>query len=293
MNYFLKLRESKYLNQSLSYYGILIQNHLHNLVKRLYVKPLLNFIILTEGYICSPRLNNLVRNSENIIIKKNEEIIIEKITNSKDIKIINITTEEIFDLYNTEENKKIYDIVNYWNTTEKIYISNTEEIPLIPKSSSIVGLASGDGLARLAHCSNSSKIIFFDYKIYSLEFQKKLIESNNRKKIFEEYLNFLTLGDKDATIDDIEKINFKNLDVLYNNLKDKEVHFLEIDFRRKSDILKLFNYIDRNSIIWTSNIMHYITSIDYYDKTRYNLLDKLCQNKQITILPETRIYYEG
>lgn len=290
MDYFLSLRESRYLYQSLIQYGILLQNNESNLIK-LFDTSSVDYLRLFEGYVLPPHINNVVRKNSDITILKNGNIVLEKKQNLKDMQILEF--DDILDMYIPQEQEKLNEIIKFWEDREKIYIVNTEEISITQKTNSIAGLASGHALARLAFETSATDITFFDYKESSLKFQRDLIISNDRIKVFKEYSRFLTFGERDANDKDIENLDFEYLNKIYNNLRNKNLKFLKIDLRKQDDIQNLIEQLPYNTVLWISNVFYYVTSINYYNLENQSYLDKLCKDKNITLLPFTRIYYES
>lgn len=289
MKYFLSLRDNIFTNQSLCYYGILLQNQTKNTVSSS-IELTVPYMIVREGIVCDPFLNKQINQCENIVIVKNNHVVVEKRTSTDPIRIV---SGNVLDLYNENDNFEFNSILNEWEKLDKIYISNTEIIPNISNTDSVAGLASGSGLAKLAFESNASHITFFDYKQLALEFQKEIIQSTNRKEIFIKYLSYLTCGDRDATLTDINSLDFAEINKLYDNLKNKKVFFLQIDFRNKKDIENLIHLLPYKSTLWISNVFHYITSMHSYTTDCYNFVQNLCDKKNINLLPYTEISYES
>jgi hypothetical protein len=289
MKYLLSLREGKFLTQSLCYYGILLQDHNSHTVNS-NMDLTIPYIIMTEGIVCDSVVNKQINAAENIIVIKNDKVVIEKRTTTDTMKAI---FGNVLDLYDNFDNTQFTAILSEWENSEKIYIYNTEQIPNVNKTNSIAGLSSGTGLAKMAYYSEAKQVLFFDYKQMALDFQKELIYSHNRKDIFVKYLPFLTCGDIDATLHDIDRLDFIEIDKLYDNLKLQEISFIKVDFRNNADVTRLIDMLPKLSILWISNVFHYITTMNVYVPNHYDYLEKLCKHKDITILPYTKIYYES
>jgi hypothetical protein len=93
--------------------------------------------------------------------------------------------------------------------------------------------------------------------------------------LFIEKLNLLTCGDRPATIQDIDKLDFTELDILYDNLRLKKVNYLKIDLRIPNDINSLVEALPKDTTLWISNVLHYVTSINHFTLELYNILDSL------------------
>jgi len=288
----LDIREKNFVAESLCFFGVLLQNNLNNTIKESLTKD--HYIKITEGFITTPEIYNEVRKEPNITVLKNNKKIIEKITDeTKDVKVIDKDVW-IFDLYDKLEKSKLYSIIYDWEKNKKIYLQNTEILPRVDKCNSIAGVASGNGLAQLAYTATARQVTFFDYNKTALEFQKDLINEKDRKEVVYHYRNFLTLG-RPIHIGELEinKINFRMLDKYYDNLQTCNVNFLQVDFREKDDIKKLFSFLDSNTKLWLSNVLHYSTNIFTYDPMLYTFIDNLARRNNIDIFPFTRVYYEG
>lgn len=290
MNYLILVKDKKFINQTLCYYGILIQNY-ESIMVSSDTQLTIPYCIVTEGIICDPNINSKIRNTENIVVIKNDRIVIEKRTTNDSVEVIQDGI--ILDLYDSSDQQEFNKILNFWENEEKIYIFNTEDIPVVEKTDSIAGLASGNALAKMTIDSGANVVTFFDYKQTALDFQMQLIQSDNRKKLFINNLDILTCGDRPATVEDIDKLDFDELDTLYNNLRSKEVNYLKLDLRSIDDIRLLVASIPKDSTLWISNVFHYVTSINYFTLELYNILDSSCDEKRIKILPYTKIYYES
>lgn len=288
----LDTRQGAFFKESLCFFGILLQNNLSNTISKTLTKQ--KYLKITEGFITTPEIYTEVRNQANIVVFKKNKKIIEKFTDkAKGVKIIN-DDAWTFDLYNCKEREKLYNLIQNWEKNKKIYLKNTEILPAVKNCDSIAGVASGYGVAKLAHQSKAKKVIFFDYNQKALEFQKDLINEKNRKKVVYRYQKFLTLG-RPIHIGEkeINQINFKFLNEYYNNLQNCDVNFLHIDVRNKSDIERLFSFLSPNTHLWLSNVLHYSTNIFSYDPMLYMFIDTLAKKNNIKTFPFTRIYYEG
>jgi hypothetical protein len=223
-------------------------------------------------------------------VYKNGKLVLKK---STDNTVITTFTDNAFDLYNTTDRDIIMDIISTYENDRKIYAINTEPLPIINDTKIIAGLSSGSHLAQLAYENMLESVIYYDYSNDSLIFQQELLQSNNRYDTYVKHLGLLTTGFKLATIEDIDSIDFIKLNTYYDYLKTINVGYELIDMRNTNDINHLLDIIPNNSTLWVSNVYHYITSLNDYSKERYTLIDKLCEEKNITLLPYTRIYYES
>lgn len=289
MKYLIAIREKKFLKQSLCYYGILIQNHKSNHISD-NLNLTLPYVKVNEGIVCDPYINKQINRHDNVVVVKNNQIVIEKRTTAEPVEVI---FGNVLDLYDDVDRNQLEKIINEWEQTEKIYVINTEKIPKCRNTKSIAGLASGFGLAKMAYDSSANNIIFFDYKESSLKLQKELIEVEDRKSLLQKYLPLLTCGDRDANEQDINSLDFKEISKLYDNLKNKNITFLKIDFRNKDEIRFLIEALPMRSTLWISNVLHYITTLNYFSSEYYDFIETLCKKKLIKLLPYTKIHYEG
>ena len=287
---YLNNKQNIYTTQSLVHYGILLQNDKINTVKPnigTYTKP---YYLIDEGIICHPDLNNKIRKLPNVEVYKNGKLVLKK---STDNTVITTFTDNVYDLYNTTDRDIIMDIINTYENDRKVYAINTEPFPIITDTVALAGLSSGSHLAQLAYENMLESVIYYDYSNDSLSFQQELLHSNNRYDTYVKYLGLLTTGFNPATIDDINGIDFIKLNTYYDYLRKINVGFELIDMRNTNDIRRLLDVIPNGSTLWISNVYHYITSLNDYNKERYTLIDELCATKNITLLPYTRIYYES
>lgn len=292
-NIILEKRHETFLNESICFIGVLLQNNKINYIteNQTYRLP---FLKIKEGYITTPEIYNEVRRIENVSVYKNNIKILQKKTheNSKE-KIINHNSW-IFDLYDSKDLRKIKALISQWEKDKKIYMANTEVLPNIDgKVNVLAGVSSGNGLAELAHIKKPKKVIFFDYNKKSLQFQEKLIQSKDRKKVYYKYIKNLTLGRPIHVGErEIECLDWTKIDSLYENLKKTEVCFLKKDFRKSADLIQFFTEIDYNTHVWLSNIFHYSTNLFSFNLKSYDLVDYWKKKKNLKICPYTRIKYE-
>jgi hypothetical protein len=290
MNYHLKIKNGSFLNESLCSYGMLVQNY-GDLLIRADNEFQLPYMWVAEGTVFPPDEHQPIKSNNNVRVFKKDRLILEKISNHED-QIINLTSNA-FDLHDTDDKAFIDSLLIEWDTTDKIYYKNTEELRVVQKFDCVVGLASGSFLREIALTANANHIIFYDYKDKALSFQKELIESSNRKEVYLKYLDTLTTGTRPVTIEDIEKIDYDRLNELYDNLKNKKVEYILADLRTKSSIKDFVNQLPNNSLLWVSNLFTYITSMYVFNTDNFKVLEDSCTSKNITLLPYTKIIYES
>jgi hypothetical protein len=251
------------------------------------------YVKLTEGYILHPALYTQLYNIPNVEVYSKGKLVFEKKTHADNSVTVINDDLNVFDLYDINDQNTVTDIIKHYEESKDIFLLNTEAIPDCVSDIAIAGLASGTMTARLAYTNKVKKVVFFDYSPQSLSFQKELIQSKDRQLLFQSSLKQFTLGYKKATTEDLGQLPYKDIDTYYDYLRDIEVEFLLIDMRSNIDIEKLFDSLPDSSDVWISNVLNYITTINHYSLERYQLLDKLAIEKNINILPHTRIYYES
>jgi hypothetical protein len=254
---------------------------------------ILPYIRLTEGFILHPTLYAQFYTMSDVEVYYNDILVFEKKTHhGNPITVINDKTN-IVDLYDNDGRNVVTDIIKQYEESKDIFLLNTEPVPECHSNIGFAGLASGIMTARLAYNNKVKKVVFFDYSPQSLSFQKELIQSNNRQLLFQSYMDQFTLGYKKATIEDLNQLPYSDIDTYYDYLRGIDTQFLLIDIRNVSDIERLFDSLPESSDLWLSNTLHYLTTMNHYSTDRYELLDKLAKQKNINILPHTRIYYES
>lgn len=290
MEYYLNIIDNTYLNQSLSHYGVLVQNNLFNTVKRYSGSTGNMYTIINEGILFEPVLSNEIRVMPNVRVFKNNQLVFEKITDNEHP--VELHDNHVYNLYSSIDKEHIDQILSYYESNRKIYLKNTESI-LVPDTKSFAGLASGIVLAETAYKLKITDLVYYDFSEESIEFQQKLVNSNNRKKLFEDNIEKFTLGYLNATLVDVEDLNFTEIDVFYDYLKNIRLTYKTLDLRKTVDIHTLFEVLPHNGVLWLSNVLHYISMLNCYNIDRYQLIDRLANEKNIKILPHTRIYYES
>lgn len=279
----------KFMGQSLCHYGILLQNNQYNIVYDC-INPVKPYYIIDEAIILHPTLCNKIRNEPNVVVYKNGKIVLSKVTDDNDIVTF---YDDVYDLSDSKDKSYVDSQFNNIDLTRKIYSTNTEPMPNLKKTENISGLASGYYLAEMAYRTLAKNVYYFDYSYDSLNFQQRLINSDDRYKLFIENIGNMTVGNRDTNMADLESLDMNNINKYYDYLRTANVTLLEIDLRKSHDINNLFNVLPENTTLWISNVLHYITTINDYSRERYELIDKLCKLKNINLLPHTRIYYEG
>ena len=289
---YISLRNKTYLESSLVELGIILQNNKSNVVSSEPI-PVMPYVRLTEGYILHPALYTQFYSMSDVEVYSRGKIVFEKKTHTGNLVTVINDDLNVFDLYDINDQHIVTDIIKQYEESKDVFLLNTEVIPDCLSNIAIAGLASGTMTARLAYTNKVKKVVFFDYSPQSLSFQKELIQSKDRQLLFQSHIDKFTLGYKKVTAQDLAQLPYKDIDDYYDYLRDIDVEFLLIDMRSKIDIEKLFNSLPNSSDVWISNVLNYITTINHYSLERYQLLDKLAIEKNINILPHTRIYYES
>lgn len=288
-NLYIKPVSNSFINETLVSIGIIVQNNRFNTVKPSTSNEGLEipYILIDEGIVCLPATNASLRDDPNVIVKIDGKVVAEKKTTNDSPVIIN----GAYDLHITEDKAFIDSKIVELETIRKFYSKNTEPFHAIRHTESVVGLASGYYVAEMAYRSQSSKVVFFDYSSVSLEFQRLLIDSSDRKSLLMSRLSELTVGHRDTTAEDINILDIESIDIYYDYLKTVIVEFHNIDVRY--DIEKLCEIVPNNSIVWISNVLNFITTMYHYNTQHFSRLDRLVTEKNVTLLPHTRIYYES
>lgn len=289
---YISLRNKTYLESSLVELGIILQNNKSNVVSSEHIS-VMPYVKLSEGYILHPALYTQFYSMSDVEVYSRGKLVFEKKTHTGNLVTVLNDDLNVFDLYDTNDQNTVTDIIKQYEESKDLFLLNTEAIPDGVSDIAIAGLASGTMTARLAYTNKVKKVVFFDYSPQSLSFQKELIQSKDRQLLFQSYLDQFTLGYKKATTEDLDQLPYKDIDTYYDYLRDIDVEFLLIDMRNNIDIEKLFNSLPNSSDVWISNVLNYITTINHYSLERYQLLDRLAIEKNINILPHTRIYYES
>lgn len=289
---YISLRNKTYLESSLVELGIILQNNESNVVSSepMSVMP---YVRLTEGYILHPALYTQFYSMSDVEVYSRGKLVFEKKTHTSNLVTVINDDLNVFDLYDINDQNTVTDSIKQYEESKDVFLLNTEPIPNCVSDIAIAGLASGTMTARLAYTNKVKKVVFFDYNLQSLSFQKELIQSKDRQLLFQSHIDQFTLGYKKATTEDLDQLPYKDIDTYYDYLRAIDVEFLLIDMRSNTDIEKLFNSLPDSSDVWISNVLNYITTINHYSLERYQLLDRLAIEKNINILPHTRIYYES
>ena len=104
-DFYLSLRKNNFLNESLVHYGILLQNNLINIIKPFNNEKDFRFVI-AEGIVCHPDISKKIRETSNIEIYKNNQLVIKKRTNDLNPIVIHGDQQMVLDLY-IESEKQI------------------------------------------------------------------------------------------------------------------------------------------------------------------------------------------
>jgi hypothetical protein len=263
---------------------------MYNTVKRYNGTTGNMYMVINEGILFEPVLSNQIRVIPNVRVFKNNQLVFEKITDNEHPVAFHDT--HVYNLYSSIDKEQVDQILSYYESNKKIYLKNTESI-LVPDTKFFAGLASGSVLAETAYKLKITDLVYYDFSEESIEFQQKLVNSTNRKKLFTDNIEKFTLGYLNATFADVEELNFTEIDVFYDYLKNIRLTYKTLDLRKTVDIHTLFEVLPHNGVLWLSNVLHYVSMLNHYNVDRYQLIDRLANEKNIKILPHTRIYYES
>ena len=220
------------------------------------------------------------------------ETIFRKHTNtSLDITIIE-DPDDYINLYDQQDNEKLESLLRNFEpeNNDMVYYTNTEEYrPLQENYKKIVGVASGDRVARWAYESKIKEVEYYDYSFSSLKFQKSLIASNSVKDVYKKYIDILHTGQRKATEQDLENIDFDTIQEYYDYLKECKVNYGVCDIREEWQLKSLLSYCDNETALWISNIYYYASSINVDTTNLFKILDQ----SSAKVLPHTRVLYEG
>jgi len=289
--FYIKLRGSKYISESLIHFGMIIQNDKYNVIKQYDNQTKIPYTVITEGIMFPIQLAKDTRAYPNVRIYHADQLVYEKMT-TENGNITEFRDSPVYDYYAADDRTHLDSYITKFETTRKIYLSNTESVTF-SGSTAIAGLSSGNILAKLAFENKLKHVIFFDYSQASINFQRDLMSSTDRKLLYANSLDNMTLGFDDATVSDLNSLNMSDIDMWYDYLCTINVEFVNIDLRIDEDIERLFELMPNDSTLWISNVLCYITSMRDYSTDVYKLIDSRCHQKNITVLPHTRIYYES
>lgn len=295
INFYIDIKQEKYIDQTLCWLGIAHNNHQFNIVQKYNGTPSIPFIYIQEGIVGNDFITPIVQKTDNIEIYKNGVLVFKKCFSDVEPKKF---YDNVFDLYNTNDrvllNCLINDLENKKN--DLVYFINTEETKILNRNFKLIaGLASGILVADLAYQNKSKKIIFFDYSINSLNYQKELIYSKNRASVITKFLNknLLINGVSKSTINDIKNCDMSYINKIYDYLQEQSILFLNLDLRNIDNVQQLFSLLDDQSCLWLSNIFYYPTTINYNVQSIFSTIDQFLMKKDITILDHTRMTYEN
>jgi len=293
MHVYIDILNEKYLSQTLTFCGIINPTKEKFLVKS-YSKQShkLPYIVIKEGSIFTQDTLFKILSTDNIKVISNGETILTKHTNTNlDITIVK-DTDDYFDLYNKEDKKELTLLLQKFEpeNNDMVYYTNTEEYkPLQGSFNKIVGVASGDMVARWAYENKIKTVEYYDYSFVSLNFQKSLITSNSVKDVYENYLNILNTGQRKATEEDLKDIDFDRIQKYYDYLKDCTVNYRVCDIREGWQLKSLLFYCDSETALWISNVYYYASSLNIDTTDLFKLLDQ----SPVKVLPHTRVAYES
>lgn len=293
MHVYIDILDEKYLSQTLTFCGIINPTNEKFLVKS-YDKQSqkLPYIVIKEGSIFTQNTLFKILSNDNVKVIANGKTILTKHTNTKlDINIVE-DPDDYFDLYNEEDKKELTLRLQKFEpeNNDMVYYTNTEEYkPLQGNFDKIVGVASGDMVARWAYENKIKNVEYYDYSFLSLKFQKSLITSNSVKDVYENYLNILNTGQRKATEEDLRDIDFARIQKYYDYLKDCTVNYGVCDIREAWQLRSLLSYCNSETALWISNIYYYASSLNVDATNLFMLLDQ----SPVKVLPHTRVEYES
>lgn len=291
MNVYIDTVNEQFLKETITFCGIV------NPIKETFVAKKSNgeysfpYIRISEGTIFAGETMFKILEQENIRITSAGNIVFEKQTTDSDFLVIN-DPKDYHNLYNSADKESLEEKLKQFepDNNEMIYYSNTEEYQKLPSSfDKIVGVASGDMVARWAYEHEIKNIDFYDYSFLSLKFQRQLVDSSNVKEVFLNYMKLLNTGQRPATIDDIRSLDFDSMQIYYDYLKNCNVSYGVCDIRDPLQLKSMLGYCDKNTAVWLSNVYYYASSLNTNKDPLFNLLD----NSTAYILPHTRVLYEG
>jgi hypothetical protein len=246
---------------------------------------------IVEGTVFTEETLFKILEQDNIRIISAGSTVFEKHSTDADFLIIH-DPEDYHNLYNKTDKERLEEKLKKFepNNNEMIYYSNTEKYQRLPRSfDKIVGVASGDMVARWAYEHDINNIDFYDYSFLSLKFQKQLVDSNDVKEVFLNYLPLLNTGQRSATMDDIKQLDFDKMQTYYDYLKNCNVSYGVCDIRDPLQLKSMRGYCDENTAVWLSNVYYYASSLNTNKEPLFKMLD----NTPAYILPHTRVLYEG
>lgn len=311
LNFYIKKKNGKFIDQSLCWLGIVYNSYNFEIVTD-FNKPVKPYVCITEGVIGDIDFIKLARHRINLKgYDSNGELMFESIFH--DDNSLKIVSKGVFNLYHNNDYKNVENLIKELenNKDKNIFLFNTEPIINIydKKINQIAGLASGTFISEISYNLDIKNILFFDYSLSSLEYQKNLINNEDRYNVIKNYIenNLLVVGDgindsnfneahgsiRKGNLKDLNLLNLDKINKIYNHLSKCNVEYLHIDLRMNNDIELLFKKLKFNSYLWLSNVYYYPTSINYTNKSIFKLIDTLANKKNIKLLDHTRILYES
>lgn len=291
MKVYIDIVDKRYLKESLTFCGIINPINCEFTVFPYGVQSQIPFMTIKEGTIFTHQTMFRILQEDNIIVVVNDETVFRKQRNMGECIVINDPIDH-FDMYQEDEKKMLDKLLLKFEpeNNDMVYYSNTEEYKsLSGKFDKIVGVASGDMVARWAYESKITNVEYYDYSYLSLKFQKKLINSNDIREVYYDYLPILNTGQRKATMEDLRDLDFDRMQVYYDYLKNCEVEYGVCDIRDPNQLRSLLTYCDRKTALWLSNIYYYASSLSTDKQLIFSMLDQ----SPATILPYTRVNYEG
>jgi hypothetical protein len=295
-NFYIKRKTGKFINQSLCWLGIVYNTRRFEIVYDFYT-PIKPYIYITEGFIGNIDFIKLARNKINLRGYIDGELMFESCF--YDDSSLTIVTKDLFNLYCDDDYKTLNCLISELenNKEQNIFLVNTEPDILIDNNNinQLAGTASGIFIPKTSYNLNIRNILFFDYSLSSLEYQKNLINNKNRYEIIKNYIDkkMLVNGDQLVVPDDINLLNLDEIDKIYDHLSGCNIEYLHVDLRFEKDIKILFNKLNYNAYLWLSNIYYYPASINYTNESIFKLIDSLSKEKNIKVLEHTRMKYES
>jgi hypothetical protein len=293
MHVYIDILDEKYLSQTLTFCGIINPIKEKFLVKSYSEQSLkLPYIVIKEGSIFTQDTLFKILSTDNVKVISNGETILTKHTNTNlDITIVE-DPDDYFDFYNKEDKEELTLLLEKFEpeNNDMVYYTNTEEYkPLQGSFNKIVGVASGDMVARWAYENKIKTVEYYDYSFVSLKFQKSLITSNSVKDVYENYLNILNTGQRKATEEDLKDVDFDRIQKYYDYLKDCTVNYGVCDIREAWQLKSLLSYCDSETALWISNVYYYASSLNVDTTNLFKVLDQ----SPVKVLPHTRVAYES
>lgn len=296
MNLYIERRDGTYLDYTANWLGIV--NHVYaDRIISFSPNYIIPYIFAIEGFISNINTINFLNEHDNVDVYYNELLVFKKrISNNQ---IYDLHCSDVYNLYDPDDFNIVQTEINYWETNKDnfVYLRNTENINDILQHNTatpnIAGLASGTIVAEFAYSNKSQNIIFFDYSLSSLEFQKELIYSSDRKQVLLNFSGKLITGQTLATVEDINKIDIEFINIIYDYIQTQTVEFIHCDLRNTHDIHSLFNMLNCTFTLWISNVFYYVTSFNNNKQRCIELINELSALNNVNLIPFMTIRYEN